>query len=58
MVVVMAPDATQADMDGIVELVRGAGGEAFITRGVSRTIVGLVGDVESSARSTCAACRE
>jgi len=46
MVVVMAPDATQQDMDGIVDLVRGAGGEAFITRGVSRTIVGLVGDVE------------
>jgi 3-deoxy-7-phosphoheptulonate synthase len=46
MVVVMAPDATQADLDGIVELVRGAGGEAFITRGVSRTIVGLVGDVD------------
>ena len=45
MVVVMAPDATQADLDGIVDLVRGAGGEAFITRGVSRTIVGLVGDV-------------
>ena len=40
MVVVMAPDATQQDMDGIVELVRGAGGDAFITRGVSRTIVG------------------
>ena len=46
MVVVMTPDATQQDMDGIVELVRGAGGEAFITRGVSRTIVGLVGDVD------------
>jgi len=46
MVVVMAPDATQADLDGIVDLVRGAGGEAFITRGVSRTIVGLVGDVD------------
>jgi len=46
MVVVMAPDATQEDMDGIVDLVRGAGGEAFITRGVSRTIVGLVGDVD------------
>jgi 3-deoxy-7-phosphoheptulonate synthase len=46
MVVVMAPDATQADLDGIVDLVRGAGGEAFITRGMSRTIVGLVGDVD------------
>src|SRR5580658_10809423 len=46
MVVVMAPEATQADVDGIVDVVRGAGGEAFITRGVSRTIVGLVGDVD------------
>jgi 3-deoxy-7-phosphoheptulonate synthase len=46
MVVVMAPDATQQDMDGIVELVRGAGGEAFITRGMERSIVGLVGDVD------------
>src|SRR6201981_639326 len=46
MVVVMAPDATQQDMDGIVELVRGAGGEAFVTRGLERSIVGLVGDVD------------
>ncbi len=46
MVVVMTPDATQADVDGIVDVVREAGGEAFVTRGVSRTIVGLVGDVD------------
>jgi len=46
MVVVMAPEATQADVDGIVDVVRDAGGEAFVTRGVSRTIVGLVGDVD------------
>src|SRR6266852_4900487 len=46
MVVVMAPEATQADVDTIVDLVRTAGGEAFVSRGVSRTIVGLVGDVE------------
>lgn len=45
MVVVMAAEASQADIDGIVELVRLAGGEAFVSRGVSRTIVGLVGDV-------------
>src|SRR5215831_13308202 len=45
MVVVMAPEATQEDVDAIVELVRAAGGEAFVSRGVSRTIVGLVGDV-------------
>ena len=29
MVVVMAPEATQADVDGIVDVVREAGGEAF-----------------------------
>src|SRR5438552_17809131 len=46
MVVVMAPEATQQDVDAIVDLVRAAGGAAFVSRGVSRTIVGLVGDVE------------
>jgi 3-deoxy-7-phosphoheptulonate synthase len=46
MVVVMTPEATQADVDVIVDMVRDAGGEAFVTRGVSRTIVGLVGDVD------------
>ena len=46
MVVVMAPEAEQADVDTIVDLVRAAGGEAFVSRGVSRTIIGLVGDVE------------
>src|SRR2546429_8178965 len=46
MVVVMAPEATQEDVSAIVALVRAAGGEAFVSRGVSRTIVGLVGDVD------------
>jgi 3-deoxy-7-phosphoheptulonate synthase len=46
MVIVMAPEATQTDIDAIVDLVREAGGEAFVSRGVSRTIIGLVGDVE------------
>jgi 3-deoxy-7-phosphoheptulonate synthase len=46
MVVVMAPEATQTDIDTIVDLVRTAGGEAFVSRGVSRTIIGLVGDIE------------
>ncbi|MQS38749.1 3-deoxy-7-phosphoheptulonate synthase [Streptomyces katsurahamanus] len=45
MVVVMVPEATQEEIDGVVGLVRAAGGEAFVSRGVSRTIVGLVGDV-------------
>jgi 3-deoxy-7-phosphoheptulonate synthase len=46
MVVVMAPEATQSDIDAVVELVQVAGGEAFVSRGVSRTIIGLVGDVD------------
>ena len=46
MVVVMAQDAAPQDIDAVVGLVRGAGGEAFVSRGVSRTIVGLVGDIE------------
>jgi 3-deoxy-7-phosphoheptulonate synthase len=45
-VVVMAPEATQANIDAVVQLVQAAGGEAFVSRGVSRTIIGLVGDVE------------
>jgi 3-deoxy-7-phosphoheptulonate synthase len=46
MVVVMSPEATQTDIDAVVDLVRVAGGEAFVSRGVSRTIIGLVGDVD------------
>jgi 3-deoxy-7-phosphoheptulonate synthase len=46
MVVVMAPEATQADVDAVVQLVHAAGGEAFVSSGVSRTIIGLVGDIE------------
>ncbi|MQA96552.1 MAG: 3-deoxy-7-phosphoheptulonate synthase [Streptosporangiales bacterium] len=46
MVIVMAADATPDDIDSIVDLVGAAGGEAFVSRGVSRTIIGLVGDVD------------
>ncbi len=46
MVVVMAPEATEADIDAVVARVTGAGGEAFVSRGETRTIVGLVGDVD------------
>ena len=45
MVVVMSTDATEADIAAVVTRVEGAGGEAFVSRGVTRTIVGLVGDV-------------
>ncbi|MBB5629202.1 3-deoxy-7-phosphoheptulonate synthase [Sphaerisporangium krabiense] len=41
----MSPGATRQDADGIVTLIAAAGGEAFVSRGVSRTIIGLVGDV-------------
>jgi 3-deoxy-7-phosphoheptulonate synthase len=46
MVVVMSPDATAAELDSVVATVQNAGGSAFVSRGVHRTIVGLVGDVE------------
>jgi 3-deoxy-7-phosphoheptulonate synthase len=46
MVIVMATEAGESDVDGVVELVRKAGGDAFVSRGVTRTIVGLMGDIE------------
>ena len=46
MVVVMGPEAGPAEIETVVSLVETAGGSAFVSRGVSRTIVGLVGDVE------------
>jgi 3-deoxy-7-phosphoheptulonate synthase len=46
MVIVMSAEATEPEVDSVVDLVRTAGGEAFVSRGVSRTIVGLVGDIE------------
>ncbi|GII76098.1 3-deoxy-7-phosphoheptulonate synthase [Sphaerisporangium rufum] len=45
MVIVMAPEATQQDVDAVVDLVVTAGGDAFVSRGVSRTIIGLIGDI-------------
>jgi 3-deoxy-7-phosphoheptulonate synthase len=46
MVVVMSPDASAEDIDAVVARVEEAGGSAFVSRGVTRTIVGLVGDIE------------
>jgi len=45
MVIVMRPDATPADIARVVERVEESGAEAFVSRGVLRTIIGLVGDV-------------
>src|ERR1700728_2157824 len=49
MVVVMAADATASDVDHGMSVVRDAGGEAFVSRGESRTIIGLSGDIERFA---------
>jgi len=46
MVVVMAPEASDSQINAVVDRVAAAGGEAFVSRGVERTIIGLVGDVE------------
>lgn len=46
MVVVMSPDATDADIEAVVARVSDAGGEAFVSRGETQTIVGLIGDIE------------
>ncbi|MEU7836356.1 MULTISPECIES: 3-deoxy-7-phosphoheptulonate synthase [unclassified Nonomuraea] len=45
MVIVMGQEATGDDIASIVAVVQAAGVEAFVSRGVRRTIVGLVGDV-------------
>ncbi len=47
MVVVMKPDAEADDVTAVIARVESVGGEAFVSRGVTRTIIGLVGDVET-----------
>src|SRR5688500_19083230 len=47
MVVVMTPDATDDDITRVVDKVSSVGGEAFVSKGVLRTIIGLVGDIDS-----------
>ncbi|UQX87223.1 3-deoxy-7-phosphoheptulonate synthase [Jatrophihabitans telluris] len=43
MVIVMAPSASDNDIAGVVAHVEAHGGQAFVSRGVSRTIIGVVG---------------
>jgi len=45
-VVVMTPGATDTQIDAVVRRVTDAGGDAFVSRGDTRTIIGLVGDVD------------
>ncbi|MBA2389187.1 MAG: 3-deoxy-7-phosphoheptulonate synthase [Geodermatophilaceae bacterium] len=44
MVIVMAPAGGDSDVAEVIAHVEAAGGEAFVSRGVNRTIVGVVGD--------------
>ena len=50
-VVVMQPGASAEDVGDVVARVEAAGGEAFVSRGVTRTIIGLVGDIEHVRRA-------
>ena len=43
MVIVMSPEATEADIDVVVAHIETHGGQAFVSRGVMRTIIGVVG---------------
>src|ERR1700734_825115 len=49
MVVVMAADASAAEIDHVVSGVQEAGGEAFVSRGGAAAILGLSGDLERFA---------
>jgi 3-deoxy-7-phosphoheptulonate synthase len=46
MIIVMHGDATQADIDHVVERLEAIGAEAHVSRGQFRTVVGAVGDRE------------
>jgi 3-deoxy-7-phosphoheptulonate synthase len=46
-VVVMQPGASAEQVADVIERVEASGGEAFVSRGVTRTIIGLVGDIET-----------
>jgi 3-deoxy-7-phosphoheptulonate synthase len=56
MVVVMAPDATGEQTDAVVSLVRSTGAEAFISRGFNRTIIAVVGKVDSFGALSLRSC--
>jgi 3-deoxy-7-phosphoheptulonate synthase len=43
MVIVMAPDAADSDIAEVVTHIETHGGQAFVSRGVMRTIIGVVG---------------
>lgn len=46
MVVVMDAGATDGNIEAVVTVIDATGGEAFVSRGEQRTIIGLVGDID------------
>ncbi len=46
MVIVLSPTATEATINDVVTRVADVGGQAFVSRGERRTIIGLVGDLD------------
>ncbi|MEW6172423.1 MAG: 3-deoxy-7-phosphoheptulonate synthase [Bacillota bacterium] len=44
MIIVMADNATEEDIQGVVKRLEGAGMKAHLSQGVERTIIGLIGD--------------
>ncbi len=49
MVIVMAADASVADIEHVVSVVHEAGGEAFVSRGGAAPIIGVSGDIDRFA---------
>jgi len=46
MIIVLKPGATNADVDHIIERVKSLGFETMVSRGVQRTIIGVIGEEE------------
>ena len=44
MIIVMAPNSTQADLDNVISKVKSQGLDVHLSQGTSRTIVGVIGD--------------
>ena len=44
MIIVLKPGATQAEIDHVVERIEAAGFKPHLSRGVERTIIGVIGD--------------
>jgi 3-deoxy-7-phosphoheptulonate synthase len=44
MIIVMAPDATQEQIDHLTDVIREAGLQAHVSKGVERTVVGAIGE--------------